>query len=47
MKAASDKLTEAEVEAAHLGDRRAEAAKELASIAERLGEEVAAGRAGR
>jgi chromosome segregation protein len=33
-------LTAAEVEAAHLGDRRAEAAKELASIAERLGEEV-------
>ncbi|HWB69005.1 MAG TPA: AAA family ATPase, partial [Solirubrobacterales bacterium] len=40
MKAASDELTKAEVEAAHLGDRRAEAAKELASIAERLGEEV-------
>jgi chromosome segregation protein len=41
MKAASDALTEAQVEAAHLGDRRAEAARELASIAERLGEEVA------
>ncbi|MDX6603177.1 MAG: chromosome segregation protein [Solirubrobacterales bacterium] len=40
MTAASDLLTEVEVEAAHLGDRRAEAAKELASIAERLGEEV-------
>jgi chromosome segregation protein len=40
MKAASDALTEAQVEAAHLGDRRAEAAKELAAIAERLGEEV-------
>src|SRR6187551_143903 len=40
LKAASDELTAAEVEAAHLGDRRAEAAKELASIAERLGEEV-------
>jgi chromosome segregation protein len=40
LKAASDNLTAAEVEAAHLGDRRAEAAKELASIAERLGEEV-------
>jgi len=40
MNAASDRLTEAEVEAAHLGDRRAEAAKELAAIAERLGEEI-------
>ena len=40
LKVASDKLTAAEVEAAQLGDRRAEAAKELASIAERLGEEV-------
>ena len=40
MKTASDELTRAEVEAAHLGDRRAEAARELASIAERLGEEV-------
>jgi chromosome segregation ATPase len=40
MKAASDELTKAEVEAAHLGDRRAEAARELASIAEQLGEEV-------
>ena len=40
MKAASDELTKAEVEAAHLGDRRAEAARELAAIAERLGEEV-------
>jgi chromosome segregation protein len=40
MKAISDELTRAEVEAAHLGDRRAEAEKELASIAERLGEEV-------
>jgi len=40
MKAASDELTKTEVEAAHLGDRRAEAARELASIAERLGEEV-------
>jgi len=38
MKAASDKLTAAEVEAAHLGDRRAEAAKELTAIVERLGE---------
>jgi chromosome segregation protein len=41
MTSASDRLTEVEVEAAHLGDRRAAAAKELASIAERLGEEVA------
>jgi chromosome segregation protein len=40
LKTASDTLTAAEVEAAHLGDRRAEAAKELATIAERLGEEV-------
>ncbi len=40
LKTASDKLTAAEVEAAQLGDRRAEAAKELASIAERLGAEV-------
>jgi chromosome segregation protein len=38
MKAAADELTKAEVEAAHLGDRRVEAAKELASISERLGE---------
>jgi chromosome segregation protein len=42
LKSASDSLTAAEVEAAHLGDRRAEAAKELAAIAERLGEEVEA-----
>jgi chromosome segregation ATPase len=40
MKAASDVLTEAQVDAAHLGDRRSEAAKELASIAARLGEEI-------
>ena len=39
-KSAADELTQAEVEAAHLGDRRAEAERELASIAERLGEEV-------
>ena len=39
IKVASDALTAAEVEAAHLGDRRAEAAKELAAIAERLGED--------
>jgi chromosome segregation ATPase len=40
MKAAADDLTRAEVEAAHLGDRRAEAEKELGTIAERLGEEI-------
>ena len=44
MKGASDRLTAAEVEATQLGDRRADAAKELAEIAERLGEEVGAGR---
>jgi chromosome segregation protein len=42
MSAAADRLTEVEVEAAHLGDRRAEAARELAAIAERLGEEIEA-----
>ena len=41
MKETSDELTRAEVEAPHLGDRRAEAERELASIAERLGEEIA------
>jgi chromosome segregation protein len=40
MKKTSDELTRAEVEAAHLGDRRAEAEREIASIAERLGEEI-------
>jgi chromosome segregation ATPase len=40
MKETSDELTRAEVEAAHLGDRRAEAERELATIAERLGEEI-------
>ena len=40
MKAVADELTKAEVEAAHLGDRRAEAERELATIAEKLGEEV-------
>jgi chromosome segregation ATPase len=39
MKETAEELTRAEVEAAHLGDRRAEAARELAAIAERLGEE--------
>jgi chromosome segregation ATPase len=42
MKSVADELTRAEVEAAHLGDRRAEAERELATIAERLGEEVPA-----
>jgi chromosome segregation ATPase len=39
-KETSEELTRAEVEAAHLGDRRAEAERELASISERLGEEI-------
>jgi chromosome segregation ATPase len=42
MSAVADELTRAEVEAAHLGDRRAEAERELAAIAERLGEQVPA-----
>ncbi|HEY4779521.1 MAG TPA: AAA family ATPase, partial [Solirubrobacterales bacterium] len=42
MKAVADELTRAEVEAAHLGDRRAEAERELAAIAAKLGEEVPA-----
>ena len=42
MKSVADELTRAEVEAAHLGDRRAEAERELGAIAEKLGEEVAA-----
>jgi len=42
MKTVADELTRAEVEAAHLGDRRAEAERELTAIAERLGEEVPA-----
>ncbi len=40
MSAVADELTKAEVEAAHLGDRRAEAERELSGIAERLGEEI-------
>jgi chromosome segregation ATPase len=40
MSTVADELTKAEVEAAHLGDRRAEAERELATIAERLGEPV-------
>jgi chromosome segregation ATPase len=41
MKSVADELTRAEVEAAHLGDRRAEAERELTGIAEKLGDEVA------
>ena len=41
MKSASDAFTEAEVKAAHLRDRREEAARDLASLAERLGEQPA------
>jgi chromosome segregation ATPase len=40
MTATADELTRAEVEAAHLGDRQAEAAKELAAIAGKLGEKI-------
>jgi chromosome segregation ATPase len=40
MTATADELTKAEVEAAHLGDRQAEAARELAAIAEKLGEDA-------
>jgi chromosome segregation ATPase len=40
MRSISEELTQAEVEAAHLGDRRAEAEREMAAIVERLGEEV-------
>jgi chromosome segregation ATPase len=42
MKGIADELTKAEVEAAHLGDRRAEAERDLAAIAGRLGEEIPA-----
>jgi chromosome segregation ATPase len=40
MRSVSEELTQAEVEAAHLGDRRAEAEREMATIVEKLGEEV-------
>jgi len=40
MRSVSEELTQAEVEAAHLGDRRAEAEREMAAIVEKLGEEV-------
>ncbi|MGK2956262.1 MAG: chromosome segregation SMC family protein [Solirubrobacterales bacterium] len=40
LRAVAEQVTSAEVEAAHLGDRRSEAAGELAKIAEKLGEEI-------
>ncbi len=40
MRSVADDLTKAEVEAAHLGDRRADAERELAAIVAKLGEEV-------
>jgi chromosome segregation ATPase len=40
LRSVSEELTQAEVEAAHLGDRRAEAEREMALIVEKLGEEV-------
>jgi len=40
MKTASDAFTEAEIEAAHLRDRREESARELNEIAAKLGEEI-------
>ncbi|MBK5110425.1 MAG: AAA family ATPase [Thermoleophilia bacterium] len=40
LRSVAEQVTAAEVEAAHLGDRRSEAAGELARIAEKLGEEV-------
>jgi chromosome segregation ATPase len=40
MRSVSEALTQAEVEAAHLGDRRAEAEREMAAIVEKLGEEL-------
>jgi chromosome segregation ATPase len=42
MRSVSEALTQAEVEAAHLGDRRAEAEREMRAIVEKLGEEVPA-----
>ena len=45
MRSVSEELTQAEVEAAHLGDRRAEAEREMATIVEKLGEEVPAAEA--
>jgi chromosome segregation ATPase len=40
MRVVGEELTKAEVEAAHLGDRRAEAEREMAVIVEKLGEAV-------
>jgi chromosome segregation ATPase len=40
MRAVGEELTKAEVEAAHLGDRRAEAEREMKAIVEKLGEAV-------
>ena len=40
MRSVSEALTKAEVEAAHLGDRRAEAEREMTAIVEKLGEAV-------
>ncbi len=42
LRAAGDSVTAAEVEVAHLGDRRAEAVAELAKLAEALGRELSA-----
>lgn len=41
LRAVAEQVTKAEVEAAHLGDRRKEAAGELARISEKLGEDIA------
>jgi len=41
LRAVAEQVTAAEVEAAHLGDRREEAASELGRIAEKLGQEIA------
>ncbi|MDQ2701047.1 MAG: AAA family ATPase, partial [Actinomycetota bacterium] len=41
LRAVAEQVTQAEVEAAHLGDRRKEAAGELNRIAEKLGEDIA------
>jgi chromosome segregation protein len=40
LRTVAERVTSAEVEAAHLGDRRAEAAAELSRIAEKLGREI-------
>lgn len=41
LRSRAEQVTQAEVEAAHLGDRRTEAAAELKRIADKLGEEIA------